>query len=705
MKKRALINRGMTLLLAGALTLCGCGNSDSISAPDDVAEEVQQQTEGEQTEGEQAETADTKKKASDFVGADTLYPIPNGPQDSDIYVEPIPGLSESFVRGVDISSMLSETEAGVSYFDAEGKEASLFETLAKSGVNYIRVRVWNDPFDGDGNGYGGGNCNAERAAQMGAEAAKYGLKMNVDFHYSDFWADPNKQMCPKAWQGMAIEDKSEALYQYTRESLETILDAGGEVGLVQLGNEINNGMSGEIDWTKIRQLLQAGSRAVREISEEYGQEIQIIIHFTDISDSKIYKLAEKLAIKEIDYDIFGVSYYPYWHGTMDNLTEVLTTISDTYLKQVMVVENSYPYTGEDHDASGNSISSGDEVDGYPFTVQGQADQVRDVMAAVAAVGNFGIGYFYWEPAWIPVGDSYESNQKLWEEYGAGWASSYATEYDPKDAGVYYGGSSWDNQAMFDETGHPLDSINVFRYVYCGTNTEQIPLRIGNPEVHVELDAEVLMPETVTVYYNDRSEKELAVTWDEAAVGAIDTGTDGVYQIKGTVSGDLDPEILTPETEATVTVMRTNLLANASFEEEDVSMWTITGDKDAVDVQTKASDAYTGEKALHFWKAANFAYEAQQELEGLAPGTYRFGLHIQGGDVGNTAALSIYAQTGDGTRLEQETSVSGWINWETPQIDGIEVGEDGKLTVGLSVTSGKGGWGTSDDWYLYLIQPK
>ena len=163
-------------------------------------------------------------------------------------------------------------------------------------------------------------------------------------------------------------------------------------------------------------------------------------------------------------------------------TEVLKQISEEYGKEVMVAENSYPYTTGDGDGNANSIGEEDILPEYPASVQGQTHEIRDVCAAVAAVGEAGIGYFYWEPAWIPVNVYEESadnaaqvladNKEAWESKGAGWASSYAAGYDPKDAGQYYGGSSWDNQALFDYEGHPLASLQVFKYLQCGTITEK-----------------------------------------------------------------------------------------------------------------------------------------------------------------------------------------------------------------------------------------
>jgi len=443
-KRREGRRRVLSGVLAAFILLAGCG-ADEASQPESAAE-GQAVTEQESAAAGQAVTEQTAEEQTD-----------------------------NFIRGVDISSVLAEEASGVVYYNEAGQEQDIFQTLAENGVNYIRVRVWNDPYDENGKGYGGGNCDTAAAAEIGRRAAAQQMKLLVDYHYSDFWADPSKQMCPKAWEGMAIEEKADALYAFTVQSLGEIMDAGADVGMVQIGNEINNGMAGETNWSARGMLLQAGAQAVRDVAKERGREIRVAVHFTDIKDQTgTLALAQKLKEKEVDYDIFAVSYYPFWHGTMENLTDTLRKVSDAYGKDVLVVENSYPYTAGDGDGTANSIGASDILPEYPATEQGQAEEIRDVCAAVAAVGDAGLGYFYWEPAWLPVNvwekdaaDADEvlaANKEAWEEKGAGWASSYASGYDPKDAGKYYGGSSWDNQALFDYSGHPLESLKVFRYL-------------------------------------------------------------------------------------------------------------------------------------------------------------------------------------------------------------------------------------------------
>lgn len=369
-----------------------------------------------------------------------------------------------FIRGVDISSIISLEESGVLFYNNEGEQQDIFKTLRENGVNYIRVRIWNDPWDNSGNTYGGGHCDLETALKIAERAAQQGLRLSVDFHYSDFWADPSKQQVPKAWADMGIDEKSDALYEYTRDCL-TRLTSVCQVGIVQVGNETMGALAGETDPAHISLLMSSGSRAVREVSEESGQDIKVALHFTNPERYGVYSYyAQLLADYEVDYDIFASSYYSFWHGTTENLTASLKEIADTYGKEVLIAETSYAYTYENGDTFGNTISSSaSSVMNYPVSVQGQADAIKDAASAIASVGDAGLGLFYWEPAWLPVpGDTYEQQLQLWDKYGSGWASSFARAYDPDDAGVWYGGSSWDNQALFDFGGHPLESLSVFK---------------------------------------------------------------------------------------------------------------------------------------------------------------------------------------------------------------------------------------------------
>ncbi len=366
-----------------------------------------------------------------------------------------------FLRGMDISSVVSLERSGVRFSD--GGEEDVFKILSDRGVNCIRVRVWNDPFDGNKNGYGGGNCDVSTACEIGRRAAACGMRLFVDFHYSDFWADPAKQKPPKAWEGLSLEEKSQRLSDFTYNSLKEIKSSGADICMVQIGNETNNALCGESDWESISSLMNAGVSAVRR----FDKSVLVSVHFTDPQRTETVKwLADTLDRYKVDYDVFAVSYYPYWHGSLENLTAVLNYAAVKYDKYALVAETSYANTLEDTDGHPNTVSKGSNDADMPwvFTVQGQADAVGAVMNAVNEVDNKkGLGMFYWEGAWISVGDDLSRNKALWESLGSGWATSYSGGYDA-DAGRFCGGSAVDNQAFFDAQERALPSLDIFGMV-------------------------------------------------------------------------------------------------------------------------------------------------------------------------------------------------------------------------------------------------
>lgn len=398
-------------------------------------------------------------------------------QDDGIVIERIDFKNPDFIRGMDVSSVISLEQSGVTYKNENGETEDLFKILSDHGVNYIRVRVWNDPYDSSGNGYGGGNNDVEKACEIGRRAARYGMKLLVDFHYSDFWADPAKQKAPKAWADMTLAQKEQAVYDFTYNSLVEIRSAGGNVGMVQIGNETTSGIAGETGNANMARIFKSGSSAVRQFSRS----ALVALHFTDPQnkDAMVW-YADYLNEYNVDYDVFAVSYYPYWHGSLSNLTNVLDYAATKYNKFGMVAETSYANDLRDTDGHPNTVSEWNNNTGenllWEFTPQGQAEEVRAVMNAVNNVSNGkGLGVFYWEGAWISVGDTrrlggsaYDErvaqNKLLWERYGSGWASSYSAEYDPDDAGIYYGGCAVENQAFFDPQGKVLPSLSVFKKV-------------------------------------------------------------------------------------------------------------------------------------------------------------------------------------------------------------------------------------------------
>ena len=448
-------------------------------------------------------------------------------QDDGIVIERIDFKNPDFIRGMDVSSVISLEQSGVTYKNENGETEDLFKILSDHGVNYIRVRVWNDPYDSSGNGYGGGNNDVEKACEIGRRAARYGMKLLVDFHYSDFWADPAKQKAPKAWAEMTLAQKEQAVYDFTYNSLVEIRSAGGNVGMVQIGNETTSGIAGETGNANMARIFKSGSSAVRQFSRS----ALVALHFTDPQnkDAMVW-FADYLNEYNVDYDVFAVSYYPYWHGSLSNLTNVLDYAATKYNKFGMVAETSYANDLRDTDGHPNTVSEWNNNTGenllWEFTPQGQAEEVRAVMNAVNNVSNGkGLGVFYWEGAWISVGDTrrlggsaYDErvaqNKLLWERYGSGWASSYSAEYDPDDAGIYYGGCAVENQAFFDPQGKVLPSLSVFKKVR------------GRALGDVNNDGLITVADATLV--QQHAAEMIELTGD--ALAAADTNRDGIISV-------------------------------------------------------------------------------------------------------------------------------------------------------------------------------
>jgi len=614
-----------------------------------------------------------------------------------LYVKAVENLPEDFILGMDVSSVLAEEESGVKYYNFAGEEQDLFRTLAENGVTHIRVRVWNHPYDAQGRGFGGGNNDIEKAVAIGKRATQAGLKLIVDFHYSDFWADPGKQMVPLAWKDMDIETKTEAVYDYTRDCLRQLKDAKVSVGMVQLGNETNGALCGEKTWFNIQFLMAAGARAVREIFPK----ALVAVHFANPENAEAYaSYASKLDYYKLDYDVFASSYYPYWHGTLDNLSSVLGTIAETYGKKVMVMETSYAYTDEDTDFFGNTIGAGGGVSKpCPYTVQGQANSVRSVVETVANTPG-GIGVCYWEGAWISVGqDSWEENSAKWEQFGSGWASSYAAAYDPDDAGKWYGGSAVDNQAFFDADGHPLESLKLFGLLRSGNEVEVLPDAIDDTELVVDLNGVIELPETVNAVMTDNSRRAVPVTWDidDAQLQQMYAGGPAKYDITGEAGG--------LKAHCYVSMVEYNFLSNPGFEDGTEAPWIVTdlGKTEQLYVEDKATDSLGGSWHMHFWSAApdSVAFTLEQPVEGLRSGTYKYAISIMGGDCGET---EIYAYVKlDGEIVgKAPMKITGYGSWDTGRVEGVEYAEGQTLSVGIYVKcagEGKGAWGKIDEAML------
>ena len=632
-----------------------------------------------------------------------------------IYVKKVEGLGDDFIKGVDVSSYVSLIDSGVKFRDWDGNvitDQQFFDQLKEAGVNYVRIRVWNDPYDSEGNGYGGGNNDLAKAKTIGKWATEAGMKVLIDFHYSDFWADPDKQQAPKVWADYTIDEKVKAVSEYTTKSITELRDAGVDVGMVQVGNETNNGVCGETSWENMCKIFDAGADAVHAIDSS----ILVAVHFANPEKSGTYATyAKNLSDNEVSYDVFASSYYPYWHGTLDNLTSVLSNIATTYGKKVMVAETSWATTLEDGDGHENTVRDGNNdtyqagMD-YAFTVQGQANEVRSVIQAVRDVGDAGIGVFYWEPAWIPV-QVYDStasdaeavlasNKAAWEKYGSGWAASYAGEYDAKDAGKWYGGSAVDNQALFDFNGKPLASLNVFKYVDTGATTTKRLDGVTDPddiEVSYGADITAALPSEVTVEYNDGTKDTASVSWNSEEIAAIVAY--GTYTVHGTISyTDESGNTTTLYPKCKVSVLPENLLQQGGFE-DGADAWTVEGvGAKGVSDETPR----TGNQEFHYYIADSaIDFTLTQSITAAQSGVYSSYLYIQGS--ADTAVELTLTNDTQKTSQSDTANCEGWKIWQQPKAEGVVATAGDQLTVSIHVTGEAAGWGSIDDVYLYQAE--
>ena len=331
----------------------------------------------------------------------------------------------------------------------------------------------------------------------------------------------------------------ENIHDFTKDTLQKFKDAGVDVGMVQVGNEITKGMAGihnkdsnnsvwknESQYSVLDRYLNAGSKAVREILPD----ALVTLHI-ETPNRQIYSMIMDAWEKgNVDYDVLGSSYYPFWWNTPDMLRDVQTLAKERG-KLFAVMETAWVNSYEDGDGTPNSIGSDYGLYQYEIGPQGQVDELTDMYKVLTEQDN-GLGGFYWEPGWIPVKagwTNWEYNKEVADKYGTGWASKGAVGYAPDDEMYYngqpsWGGSSWDNATLFDIQGNALQSLKFYKDTVSLGKVQTTRINIVNKE------KEVLKTEYVNVNVGDTK----TITLPKV---------NGYYASKGnynyTVKGDTD----------------------------------------------------------------------------------------------------------------------------------------------------------------------
>jgi arabinogalactan endo-1,4-beta-galactosidase len=369
-----------------------------------------------------------------------------------------------FILGADVSSLLAVERGGGRFQTAAGQHVSALQLLRDAGMGWARLRLWHTPFnhrdvvDGGrvvsrlGDPVGGGDNGLETTLALARRLRAQGFKWLLDIHYSDHWADPGKQHKPAAWTGLDGSALEDAVKRYTTDVLARLAEQGTSPHMVQIGNEVNGGLlwpSGKT-WretpderiggdTAFHALLKAGIAAVREFDRQRGGFTPVMLHVAFSGDGKSRETLERVyggfEAAQLDYDVIGLSWYPFFHEPLQGLRETLGVLGRRFGKPLILVETSYAWRADNPGGAPGVFNAQHAVRaGWPATPEGQAQFTRDVIVAVAEAPR-GLGVFWWEPAWLAVP-------------GAGWRTG--------------DGNGWANQTLFDTDGKPLPALGALR---------------------------------------------------------------------------------------------------------------------------------------------------------------------------------------------------------------------------------------------------
>jgi arabinogalactan endo-1,4-beta-galactosidase len=645
----------------------------------------------------------------------------------DLHVNPPKtALASDFAYGVDASTLAMVEDCGGKFYNPSGSQQDAFEILADGGANYARFRLWNDPFDGKGTSYGGGTNDIKTDIALAKRAQNAGMKILVDFHYSDSWADPSKYYAPKAWKAMSVAEKATALGTFTSDSLTAFKEAGVTVDSVQLGNEINPGIAGvsSSSYLNLSSLISSGIKAAKSVFPA----IKTIVHYTNITSSaKVYKYIGYLQTYGALPDVIGFSYYPYWHGSLSNLQEVLNYVSSTYNVDVMVMETAWGFTDDATDYSSNQFSSTGFglTGGYATSPQAQATELADIVNVLAEVPNQkGKGVFYWEPAWLPVqGAGWISKPGYYyNDHGTDWTS---TSMSASDLDALYSDSgcknSWANQAWFDYNGKVLGSCYTYRHIKAGDKglTEAVEGLVSSTmKVTLNLsDSTSTLPTSVQAVTNLGAYRSLDVSWNADDVAKI-TGP-GYYTVNGTAGGFAIVCSVTAEK---------NYILDYSFEEQGCtnqsavkSPWAVTttnlyssyGD---AHIEANAEGNRTGTQYFHWYSTKALSFSLTQTLQQVPAGAYNFGwyqltsYYAGGSGAAATSLGNLWYQIGSGDKVTVDilSSFTGWASGKlvdtmaNPHQDGIVLSSASDVTIGFDCEAGAAAWGHADDFYFSAV---
>jgi len=331
---------------------------------------------------------------------------------------PVPEENLKFISAVDISRYPEISESNPIFYDLDGNQDEFLHILKENGINTVRLRLWVNPAN-EHSGF-------KEVKQFSQTLKSNGFKTWLSLHYSDTWADPGHQIIPSQWQGISFAALKDSVFNYTKRVVNEM-----DPDYIQIGNEINSGFLhpyGHIstNYPNFLELMETGISAVRANAKD----AKIIIHFAGTEGADWFFDR----VNTLDYDMIGLSYYPWWHGkSLDTLKAVMQSLSKTYHKKILIAETSYPFTLGWNDWTNNNVGTDEQLilPEYPATPEGQRKFMEQIKTLTKDVEN-GTGFCYWGAELIA------------------WKGPHAAD-----------GSSWENQALFDFNNKALPVLRVF----------------------------------------------------------------------------------------------------------------------------------------------------------------------------------------------------------------------------------------------------
>lgn len=548
-----------------------------------------------------------------------------------------------FIKGMDISGLPEMLDLGAKFYDKHGKERNIFELIKENGVNSIRLRIWNEP---ENVPESGGYSDLQHTIEIAKQAKEYGMSIFLDFHYSDFWADPGKQVKPKKWTNLCFEDLKQAVYSYTKEVLLKMQEEDVLPEIVQIGNEIRSGMlfpEGEVpNFEQLAALVNAGIQAVRDVSIE--KDIKIVIHL-DQGGRYFYLRdwfddAMKAGLAE--FDIIGVSYYPFWHGTFAEFKETLEKMVKRYGKPIIVAETAHPWRCIEDGFVGEQQ---EKIAGFPATPEAQRtvmDLVMNITASLEA--EMGMGIYYWEPLVIPIAGK------------GGWCS---------------------NMGLFNEQGVALPALESFKYK--SSDLKRSIAKIYQPDqITSQVNKPIKLPEYVKVLFYDGTLKEMSVEWE-----SISNETIGNFTISGSIL-EIAKTVQLQINLVQKMEKNHNYLQNGGFE-NGMDGWSIVCEDERIkhELHPEFIDPFPTPPVYYLYieSPVNFKFALMTEIKNIPSGKYALTMDYRGT---NTTGVDVRmtAQTND---LLEAVIYPTDEEWKTYELSDIKI-ENGSVKISVTIVS-------------------